>query len=127
MIETETLTCLHICSLGGEDGHLIVDMRRFNSVTVDPEAHTAVVGAGGRLGNIALALYEQGKQAISHGTCPGSVEITGEIDRWEINVLTASQCWCIRSYPPRRLRSLLPPARPNPRRNDIRNRRPIQQ
>ncbi|RMZ71685.1 glucooligosaccharide oxidase [Pyrenophora seminiperda CCB06] len=57
--------------LGGEDGHLIVDMRRFNSVTVDQQAHTAVIGAGGRLGNIALALYSQGKQAISHGTCPG--------------------------------------------------------
>ncbi|RAR07920.1 glucooligosaccharide oxidase [Stemphylium lycopersici] len=57
--------------LGGEDGHLIIDMRRFNSVTVGQEAHTAVVGAGGRLGNIALALYNQGKQAISHGTCPG--------------------------------------------------------
>jgi FAD/FMN-containing dehydrogenase len=57
--------------LGGEDGHLIVDMRRFNSVIVDQEVHTAVVGAGGRLGNIALALYDQGKQAISHGTCPG--------------------------------------------------------
>jgi FAD/FMN-containing dehydrogenase len=57
--------------LGGEDGHLIVDMRRFNSVTVDQEAHTALVGSGGRLGNIALALYDQGKQAMSHGTCPG--------------------------------------------------------
>ena len=57
--------------LGGEDGHLIVDMRHFNSVTVDQEAHTAVVGSGGRLGNIALALYDQGKQAMSHGTCPG--------------------------------------------------------
>ncbi|KAH7077746.1 hypothetical protein BKA63DRAFT_542092 [Paraphoma chrysanthemicola] len=57
--------------LGGEDGHLVVDMRRFNSVTVDVEAHTAVVGSGGRLGNIATALYSQGKQATSHGTCPG--------------------------------------------------------
>ncbi|KAF2852363.1 Glucooligosaccharide oxidase [Plenodomus tracheiphilus IPT5] len=57
--------------LGGEDGHLIVDMRRFNTVTVDQAAHTAVVGAGGRLGNIALALYAQGKQATGHGTCPG--------------------------------------------------------
>lgn len=57
--------------LGGEDGHLVVDMRRFNSVTVDAAAHTAVIGSGGRLGNIALALYSQGKQAISHGTCPG--------------------------------------------------------
>jgi FAD/FMN-containing dehydrogenase len=57
--------------LGGEDGHLIVDMRHFNSVTVDQEAQIAVVGSGGRLGNIALALYDQGKQAMSHGTCPG--------------------------------------------------------
>ncbi|KAF2028066.1 FAD-binding domain-containing protein [Setomelanomma holmii] len=57
--------------LGGEDDHLVVDLRRFNNVTVDVAAHTATVGAGGRLGNIATALYNQGKQATSHGTCPG--------------------------------------------------------
>lgn len=57
--------------LGGEDGHLVVDMRHFDSVTVDQAAHTAVVGTGGRLGNVPLALYDQGKQATSHGTCPG--------------------------------------------------------
>ena len=57
--------------LGGEDGHLVLDLRKFNSVTVDQDAHTALVGSGGRLGNIALALYDQGKQATSHGTCPG--------------------------------------------------------
>jgi FAD/FMN-containing dehydrogenase len=57
--------------LGGEDGHLIIDVRQFKNVTVDQKAHTAVVGAGGRLGNIALSLYDQGKQAMSHGTCPG--------------------------------------------------------
>ncbi|ORY14324.1 glucooligosaccharide oxidase [Clohesyomyces aquaticus] len=57
--------------LGGEDGHLIVDMRNFNSVTVDQAAFTANIGPGGRLGNVATALYNQGKQAISHGTCPG--------------------------------------------------------
>jgi FAD/FMN-containing dehydrogenase len=57
--------------LGGEDGHLVVDMRRFKSVVVNQKAQTAVVGSGGRLGDIALALYDQGKQAISHGTCPG--------------------------------------------------------
>jgi hypothetical protein len=61
--------------LGGEDGHLIVDMRNFNSVTVDQTAHTAIIGTGGRLGNVASALYSQGKQAISHGTCPGYVSI----------------------------------------------------
>jgi hypothetical protein len=57
--------------LGGEDGHLVIDLRQFKNVTVDKTAHTAVVGAGGRLGNIALSLYDQGKQAMSHGTCPG--------------------------------------------------------
>jgi FAD/FMN-containing dehydrogenase len=57
--------------LGGEDGHLIIDLRKFNTVTADAVAHTAVVGAGGRLGNIALSLYSQNKQAMSHGTCPG--------------------------------------------------------
>ena len=62
--------------LGGEDGHLIIDLRRFNTVTADAKAHTAVVGAGGRLGNIALALYDQGKQAMSHGTCPGYVVLS---------------------------------------------------
>ena len=57
--------------LGGEDGHMIVDMRGFKTVTVDTAADTAIIGTGGRLGDIATALYNQGKKAISHGTCPG--------------------------------------------------------
>ncbi|KAH7139552.1 glucooligosaccharide oxidase [Dendryphion nanum] len=57
--------------IGGEDGHLLVDMRNFNGVTVDQNAKTAIIGTAGRLGNVATALYNQGKQAISHGTCPG--------------------------------------------------------
>ncbi|KAF2687499.1 Glucooligosaccharide oxidase [Lentithecium fluviatile CBS 122367] len=57
--------------LGGEDGHLIVDMRNFKSVTVDAASNTAVIGTGGRLGDVATALYNQGKKAIAHGTCPG--------------------------------------------------------
>lgn len=59
--------------LGGEDGHLMVYMRNFANVTVDLASSTAVIGTGARLGNVATALYSQGKQAISHGTCPGSV------------------------------------------------------
>lgn len=56
--------------LGGEDGHVVIDLRNFNGVKVDEASSTANIGTGGRLGNIALALYDQGKQAISHGTCP---------------------------------------------------------
>ncbi|CAI6340403.1 unnamed protein product [Periconia digitata] len=57
--------------LGGEDGHLIVDMRNFANVTLNLAEQTALIGTGGRLGDVATALYSQGKQAIVHGTCPG--------------------------------------------------------
>jgi len=57
--------------LGGEDGHLIVDMRGFKAVTLDAAADTAIIGTGGRLGDVATALYNQGKKAMVHGTCPG--------------------------------------------------------
>ncbi|KAF2731368.1 glucooligosaccharide oxidase [Polyplosphaeria fusca] len=57
--------------LGGENGHLIVDMKNFNSVTVASDGNSATIGTGGRLGDVATALYSQGKKAISHGTCPG--------------------------------------------------------
>ncbi|OCL01673.1 Glucooligosaccharide oxidase [Glonium stellatum] len=57
--------------IGGENGHLIVDMLYFNNITVDKSSSTAMVGTGARLGNVATALYNQGGQAISHGTCPG--------------------------------------------------------
>ena len=56
--------------LGGEDGHLCIDMRKFTAVSID-SAGIASIGPGGRLGNVATALYNQGKKAISHGTCPG--------------------------------------------------------
>ncbi|KAF2839642.1 Glucooligosaccharide oxidase [Patellaria atrata CBS 101060] len=58
-------------SLGGEDGHLVIDLKLFHDIKLDPETGIAQVGPGARLGNTALALWEQGKKAISHGTCPG--------------------------------------------------------
>ncbi|KAH8744511.1 glucooligosaccharide oxidase [Diaporthe sp. PMI_573] len=57
--------------LGGEDGHLMIDLKLFNSVHLDTPTGIAEVGPGARLGNVAKALYDQGKRAISHGTCPG--------------------------------------------------------
>ena len=55
--------------LGGDDGHLVIQLDRWHDVTLR-EDNTAVVSAGTRLGLIALELYDQGKRAISHGTCP---------------------------------------------------------
>jgi FAD/FMN-containing dehydrogenase len=57
--------------IGGEDGHLMVDLKHFNTVELDTETGIATIGPGARLGNVATALYAQGKVAFSHGTCPG--------------------------------------------------------
>lgn len=54
---------------GGEDGHLVINMDRMYSVTVASDG-TAKVQAGARLGHVATELYNNGKRAISHGTCP---------------------------------------------------------
>ena len=57
--------------IGGEDGHLVVDMKYWTNVTVDTATNIATIGVGSRLGNVAQALFNQGGRAISHGTCPG--------------------------------------------------------
>lgn len=59
--------------LGGENGHLVVELDRMNKVTVDQKTYVATIQAGARLGHVATALYAQGQRAISHGTCPGYV------------------------------------------------------
>jgi len=57
-------------SIGGEDGHFVIDLKYFNDVTVDASG-IATIGPGARLGNVALALYDQGERAMAHGICPG--------------------------------------------------------
>lgn len=57
--------------IGGEDGHLMVDLKYFNTISLDKETGIATIGPGARLGNVAQELYDQGEAAISHGTCPG--------------------------------------------------------
>ena len=53
--------------IGGEDGSLVIDLRQLNSVKVTASDHTAVFGTGIRLGDLALALFNGGKQAMAHG------------------------------------------------------------
>lgn len=57
--------------LGGENGHLVVELDRMSKVTVDSSTQIATVQAGARLGHVATNLYNQGRRAFSHGTCPG--------------------------------------------------------
>ncbi|KAL1838488.1 hypothetical protein VTJ49DRAFT_2626 [Mycothermus thermophilus] len=57
--------------LGGEDGHLVIEMSRMNKVVLDKETGIVTAEGGTRLGHFAWEAYNQGKRAISHGTCPG--------------------------------------------------------
>lgn len=57
--------------LGGEDGHLVIEMDQMDSVVLDNSTGIATIQGGARLGHIATELYAQGKRDFSHGTCPG--------------------------------------------------------
>jgi FAD/FMN-containing dehydrogenase len=53
--------------VGGEDGSLVIDLKNLNSVKVTASNQTAVFGTGIRIGDLALALFNGGKQAMAHG------------------------------------------------------------
>ncbi|KAM5483343.1 hypothetical protein MaudMau93_006308 [Microsporum audouinii] len=55
---------------GGEDGHLVIDFEQLNQVALH-DNHTAIIQPGARLGHVSVELYNQGRRAIPHGTCPG--------------------------------------------------------
>jgi hypothetical protein len=53
--------------VGGEDGSLVIDLKNLNSVKVTASNQTAVFGTGIRIGDLALALFNGGNQAMAHG------------------------------------------------------------
>lgn len=55
-------------SSGGQDGSVIIHMKKFSSVELDTKTNVAVVGAGVRLGRLASELFRQGRRAVPHGT-----------------------------------------------------------
>ncbi|CUS09179.1 unnamed protein product [Tuber aestivum] len=57
--------------LGGADGSLMIDMKKFRDVIVDPNTFIATVGSGLRLGDVATRLYNDARRGLPHGTCPG--------------------------------------------------------
>jgi len=59
-------------SSGGQNGSMVIDLQAFQDINVDPgDLYAAKVGAGVRLGDLALAIYNQSHRALPHGTCPG--------------------------------------------------------
>ncbi|PHH88122.1 hypothetical protein CDD83_7942 [Cordyceps sp. RAO-2017] len=57
--------------LGGEDGELVIDLRHLQHFSMDTNTWQATIGAGHRLWDVTHKLHENGKRAVSHGTCPG--------------------------------------------------------
>ncbi|KAK2592792.1 hypothetical protein QQS21_009496 [Conoideocrella luteorostrata] len=64
--------------LGGEDGHLLIDLAGMNQVKLDNGSHVAKVQPGARLGHVATELFNQGRRAFAHGACPG-VGVAGHV------------------------------------------------
>ncbi|XDG04820.1 hypothetical protein ABKA04_004435 [Annulohypoxylon sp. FPYF3050] len=58
-------------SIGGVDGAMVIDMKKFQSTLTDSDP--VMVDSGVRLGNLAKAIYENSdrKRALPHGTCAG--------------------------------------------------------
>lgn len=55
--------------LGGEDGHLVIQLDHMYGVTMRDD-NTAIIKAGTRLGHATLELFKDAKRAISWGSCP---------------------------------------------------------
>lgn len=55
--------------LGGENGQVIISLDKMAYSYVDSSTGVATIGAGTRLGPVALGLWEGGKRAMPHGTC----------------------------------------------------------
>ncbi|KAJ8120644.1 hypothetical protein ONZ43_g2700 [Nemania bipapillata] len=57
--------------LGGEDGALVIDLLKMQDFSMDTKTWQATIGGGTRLSDVTKKLHDNGKRAISHGTCPG--------------------------------------------------------
>jgi FAD/FMN-containing dehydrogenase len=55
---------------GGEDGAVVVDLKNFQKFEMNQSNWYATFGSGTLLGDLTDRLYNNGKRAIAHGTCP---------------------------------------------------------
>lgn len=60
-----------LTGLGGEDGALVIDLMNMKDFSMDTNTWQATIGGGTKLSDLTKKLHDNGKRAISHGTCPG--------------------------------------------------------
>lgn len=56
--------------LGGQDGALVVDLSSMKSISIDQSTGLAVSQTGNRLGDLAQYIWDNGRRALPHGSCP---------------------------------------------------------
>jgi hypothetical protein len=49
----------------------VIELDKMAGVSLNRETGIATIGPGARLGDVGTGIYNQGKRAFSHGTCPG--------------------------------------------------------
>ena len=57
-------------SIGGQDGSLVVDLKKLQKYEIDQTTWIAKVGGGTLLGDLTKRMHDRGGRAMSHGTCP---------------------------------------------------------
>lgn len=60
----------HLSVWGEEDEHLIIELDHMYAVKL-PKVGIVRTQPRARFGHVATELYNQGKRALSYGTCPG--------------------------------------------------------
>lgn len=71
--------------LGGQDGHVIVDLSQLKSIDLDTSSGNVASQTGNRLGDLATSLWNQGQRALPHGTCPyvsSVIDVAGEVSNF---------------------------------------------
>ncbi|KAJ1303325.1 hypothetical protein OPQ81_011521 [Rhizoctonia solani] len=56
--------------IGGQDASLVIDLSRMSSLSLNKVTGEATAQTGLRLGPLAQGLWDQGRRALPHGTCP---------------------------------------------------------
>lgn len=56
--------------LGGANGAIVVDMKKFDQFSMDESSYIATIGPGTTLGDVDTELYNAGGRAMAHGICP---------------------------------------------------------
>ncbi|KAG8678742.1 hypothetical protein FRC08_017547, partial [Ceratobasidium sp. 394] len=56
--------------LGGQDGSLVIDLSGMTSLSLNNATGEATAQTGLKLGQLAQGIWDQGRRALPHGTCP---------------------------------------------------------